>query len=77
MSTDSEDSVDDPANATESALHNALRDMHRSRANVQTSTAEDGDGFDAETSGVQGKVEIQTDHHCCPFHHKTLQLQIQ
>ena len=58
MSADSEDSADDPADATESALHNALRDMHRSGANVQTGTARDGDDFDAETNGMQGKVEV-------------------
>ena len=54
MSTDSEDSVDLPGDATESALHNALTDMHRSGANVQSTTGSDGDGFDAEASAMQG-----------------------
>ena len=51
---DSEDSSDLPADATESALHNALTDMHRTGANVQTSSAGAGDDFDADTSAMQG-----------------------
>ena len=53
MSTDSEDSVDLPADATESALHNALKDRHRSGANVQPSSA--GNDFEADTSTMQGE----------------------
>ena len=54
VSSDSEDSSDLPADATESALHNALTDMHRSGANVQTSIAGANDDFDADTSAMQG-----------------------
>lgn len=41
VSTDSDDSVDLPADATESALHNALTDMHRRGANVGSNSASD------------------------------------
>lgn len=55
VSTESEDSSDLPADATESALHNALTDMHRSGANVQTSSAGAGDDFDVDTSTMPGE----------------------
>ena len=52
VSSDDEDSVDLPADATESALHNALTDMHRSGVNVKPGTGYASD--DADTSGMQG-----------------------
>ena len=55
MSTKNEDGSDPPADTTESALHNALTDMHRSGANVQTSSANTGDDSDADTSTMPGE----------------------
>lgn len=60
MSTDSDDSVDLPADATESVLHNALTDMHRSGANVASSSAPSGDGLDAESNATQGNLPVLT-----------------
>ncbi len=57
VSTDSDDSVDLPADATESALHNALTDMHRRGANVVSNTASDDNGSKAEDSSGQGDVK--------------------
>ncbi len=54
VSTDSDDSVDLPADATESALHNALTDLHKSGANVPRSSPPDNDESDAETDAIQG-----------------------
>lgn len=50
--SDGEDSGDLPADATESALHNALKDMHRSGGNVQSSSA--SSDFEADSSTMQG-----------------------
>lgn len=52
MPSDSKDSEDLPADATESALHNALKDMHRSGANVQPSSA--SNDSETDTSTMQG-----------------------
>ena len=54
VSTDSDDSVDLPADATESALHNALTDMHRRGANVGSSSASADNGSKPEDTSSQG-----------------------
>lgn len=56
MPQDSEkDSSDVPVDATESALHNALTNMHRSGADGQSSSAGATDDFDAGASALQGE----------------------
>ncbi|DBA86837.1 hypothetical protein WJX79_009019 [Trebouxia sp. C0005] len=54
VSTDSDDSVDLPADATESALHNALTDMHRRGDNVGSNSATANNGSKPEDSSSQG-----------------------
>lgn len=56
VSTDSDDSVDLPADATESALHNALTDMHRRGANVGSNSASADNGSKPEDSASPGDV---------------------
>jgi len=56
VSTDSDDSVDLPADATENALHNALTDMHRRGANTGSSGASADNGSKPEDSTSQGDV---------------------
>lgn len=56
VSTDSDDSMDQPADATENALHNALTDMHRRGANVPSSSTSDTSGAGPEEDAVQGNV---------------------
>lgn len=57
VSTDSDDSVDLPADATESALHNALTDMHRRGDNVGSNSATANNGSKPEDSSSQGNVK--------------------
>lgn len=52
---DSEDSSDAPVDATESALHNALTNMHRSGADGQSSSASAGEDSDAGANALQGE----------------------
>ena len=56
VSTDSDDSADLPADATESALHNALTDMHRRGANTGSNIASADNGSKPEDSSTQGDV---------------------
>ena len=58
MSSDSDDSVDLPADATESALHNALTDMHRRGANPGSNSASADNGSKPEDSSSQGNVNL-------------------
>ena len=59
VSTDSDDSMDQPADATESALHNALTDMHRRGANVPSSNSSDTSGSGPKENAVQGNVTLR------------------
>lgn len=59
--SDSEDSTDLPADATESALHNALTDMHRRGANVAETSASNADS-EAGMSTTQGDVKLFRHH---------------
>ena len=64
VSTDSDDSVDLPADATESALHNALTDMHRTGANTGSNSASVDNGSKPEDNSSQGDVKSVT---CIPW----------